>query len=368
MRPRAEAFLLAAALAVPCVAAEVPLPKPSLNHLRALTDDTGIFEHATYNIPNRRHGYCTEDVARALVAVLMFNRHVRPGDETAADLARTYAAYLHHAQQEDGDFEHRLDFQRRGHGRATEDSYGRALWGLGYAAAHPIDERMGKLARKMFANALPRAKTLKWPRSMAYSMLGLHYYLESRPESKEAKVVFVSMADSLAGLYEKNASGSWRWFEDTLTYDNAKLPLALLLAYEDTGNERYREIGRKSLDFLIETGFGGGEVLNVIGNRGWYPKGGKPAVYDQQPVDAAAMVEACAAAYRIFGEKKYKTRMSQAFGWFMGKNVSGGKIYDPETGGSRDGIAADKINENQGAESTIEFLIALITLRSAQTP
>jgi len=365
MQPGLKALLLAAVLAVSGSAAGVSAPAPSLKHLRTLTDDTGIFEHATYDVANRKHGYCTEDVARALAAVLMFNRHVRPGDETAAGLARTYAAYLHHAQQEDGDFQHRLDFQRRGHDRATDDSYGRALWGLGYASAHPVDAGMGKLARGMFADALPRAKTLQSPRAMAYSMLGLHYYLESRPESKEAKKLLVAMADSLAELYEKNTSDSWPWFEDTLTYDNAKLPLALLLAYEDTGNKRYRKIARKTLDFLIETGFGGGKILNVIGNRGWYDKGGKPAVYDQQPIDAAAMVEACAAAYRVFGEKKYKLRMEQAFAWFMGGNVSGAMVYDPGTGGSRDGISAGGINENQGAESSIELLIALITLRSA---
>lgn len=343
------------------------VPEPSLRHLDELSDDTGIFEHAAYDIPNKKHAYCTEDVARALVAVLMFNfKH--PGDETAAKLAKIYMSYLLYAQQDDGNFSHRLDFQRNSHDLATEDSYGRAVWGLGYASAHPSNEGMGSLAKKMFIKALPRAKTLKWPRAETYTMLGLHHYLKAYPESPDVKKLLIKLADSLVERYKKNSSKDWQWFEETATYDNAKLPQALFLAYEHTGKKEYLDVAKKTLDFLIKVNFRDEKMMQVIGNRGWYSKGSKPALYDQQPIDAAAMVQACAGAWRVLGLDEYKEKMSLAFEWFLGNNIAGEPIYDAETGGSRDGIAGNGVNINEGAESSIEFLIALLTLRQALGP
>lgn len=343
------------------------VPEPSLRHLEELTDDTGIFEHATYDIPNKKHAYCTEDNARALVAVLMFNRiYSGQPDDDAVELAKTYMSYLLYAQREDGNFSHRLDFQRNSHDLATEDSYGRAIWGLGYASAHPINENMGALAKKMFKKALPRAKKLKWPRAETYTMLGLHHYLKAYPKSPDVRKLLIKLADSLVRRYRKNSSKDWQWFEKTATYDNAKLPQVLFLAYEHTRKKEYLNVAKKTLDFLIDANFPDNKMMQVIGNRGWYSKGSKaPALYDQQPIDAAAMVEACATAWRILGLDEYKEKMSLAFEWFLGNNIAGEPIYDAETGGSRDGIAGTGVNKNEGAESSIEFLIALLTLRQA---
>ncbi|MFH1618541.1 MAG: hypothetical protein ABIG11_01400 [bacterium] len=340
------------------------IPEPKLSHLKTLTDDTGIFEHATYTTPNRKNGYCTEDVARALAAVLMYNRHIKPGDETAAALAGIYIKYLKRAQMKNGNFYHRMDFAQHSHGTATEDSYGRALWGLGYAAAYPVDSEMGSLAREIFQKALPRAKTLGFTRSMAYAMLGLHYYLERFPESDEVRAVMESLADRLVSMYKKNSSGDWPWFEDTLTYDNAKMPHVLFLAYEDSKNKEFLDTAGKTLDFLIKVSFPKEDMLQIIGNKGWYQKGGRPALYDQQPTDAAAMVEACAEAYRVTGLSSYKEKARLAFEWFLGNNIAGKPIYDAASGGSRDGLNESGINENEGAESSIAVVNSLITIRT----
>ncbi|MCG2724918.1 MAG: hypothetical protein L6420_01460 [Elusimicrobia bacterium] len=338
------------------------IPKPSLKHLQELTDDTGIFEFAAYDIPDKKHAYCTEDNARALVAVLMFNRKY-PSDKTAEKLAKIYMSYLLYAQQEDGNFSHRLDFQRRSHDIATEDSYGRSIWGIGYASAHPINESMRSLAKKMFKKALWRAKKLQAPRAETYTILGLHHYLKAYPNSPDVRKILIKLADSLVNCYKKNSTKDWQWFEKTATYDNAKLPLALFLAYEHTKNKEYFDIAEKTLGFLIKANFRGEKMMQVIGNNGWYSKGKKPAVYDQQPIDAAAMVEACAKAYLITDLKEYKDKMILAFEWFLGNNAAGKPIYDFTNGGSKDGIAKTGINENEGAESSIEVLISLLTLK-----
>ncbi|MEI7482115.1 MAG: hypothetical protein WCK75_07180 [Elusimicrobiota bacterium] len=338
------------------------LPDPDLRRLRALTDDTGMFEFADGLVPSRENGYCTEDVARALVAVLIYNRQAKPGDTAAAPLAKIYMNYLARAQKKDGDFYHRMDYKRHSSGQATEDSYGRALWGLGYAAAYPVDEASGVAAGGMFKKALPRARQLKWPRSIAYSMLGLHYYLARFPEDAGARTLMKTLADRLMVMYKKQSSNDWPWFEPILTYDNAKLPHALFLAYEDLKSAQYLDTAVKTLDFLIKVNFPQGNMLRIVGNKGWYPKGGKPALYDQQPTDAASMAEACATAYRVTGLAVYKDRALNSFEWFLGNNISGKPIYDAATGGSRDGLKESEINNNEGAESSIMFVIAHLTL------
>ena len=371
MQVGAGAAVLPAAQAVSASSAAAgafALPEPDLGHLRALTDDTGLFEFAAGLVPDRENGYCTEDVARALAAVLLYNRQVKPGDTTAAELAKTYMGYLARAQLKDGDFYHRMDYKQQSHGTATEDSYGRALWGLGYAAAYPVDEVMGTAAAGMFKKALPRAKKLKWPRSMAYSMLGLHYYLERFPEDAEARALMKTLADRLVRMYRKKSSEDWPWFEPILTYDNAKMPQALFYAYTDVKNKEYLDTAVKTLDFLIKVNFPQGEMLRIVGNKGWYSKGGKPALYDQQPTDAAAMVEACAAAYRVTGLSAYKEKALRSFEWFLGNNVSGTLIYDAASGGSRDGLKESGANNNEGAESSIAVVNALVTLIAAQKP
>jgi hypothetical protein len=347
---------------------ENTIPEPNIGQLRALTDARGIFEHATYTEPNKTHGYASEDVGRALVASLMFNQQ-RANDPTAAALARTYMDYLQQAQIHNGEFRHRLSADGVwSQDLVTDDAYGRVLWGLGYAAAHPLDADMGARAAKMFDRALSRAERQKWPRALAYSMLGLDHYLERFPDSPRVKKLLIRSADKLLRFYKDNASEDWQWFEEVATYDNAKMPQALFLAYKHTGKKKYLAVAQKTLDFLIRTNFPDDGMLRVIGNKGWYRRGGKPALYDQQPIDAAGMVEALAEAYRCTGLSGYSDKMKTAFAWFLGRNILGLQIYDPTTGGSRDGLNKGKRNDNQGAESSIEFMISQLTMLQILAP
>ncbi len=211
------------------------LPVPSLDRLENLTDENGIFEHASQQDAAECHGYCTEDVARALTAVLMYRKQGYRDHETAAKLSRTYLTYLRRSQKADGRFHHRMDSAGRLSDRfVTEDAYGRALWGLGYATAYPLDENMREEAAGMMEKALPHGRELRFPRAAAYAVLGLHYYLKRVPDSKEARELLIALSDSLVRRFQESSSSAWAWFEDEMTYDNAKLPQAQLEAYETT--------------------------------------------------------------------------------------------------------------------------------------
>ncbi|MFC1678856.1 hypothetical protein ACFL2T_01365 [Elusimicrobiota bacterium] len=314
------------------------LPEPSLDRLRSLTDENGIFEHASEQDPAKVHGYCTEDVARALTAALMYLKQGYHDQGTAAKLSRTYMSYLTRNQEADGRFRHRMDARGRLSDRfVTEDAYGRALWGLGYATAYPLDAGMREEAARMIEKALPHGRELQAPRAAAYAVLGLHYYLKSVPDAAEARRSLIAHSDSLVRLFQENSSRDWAWFEDEMTYDNAKLPQALLLAYETTGRKVYLDVAERALDFLVKASFRN-DVLHIIGNKGWYRRDGKRADFDQQPTDAASFVETLNLAYRIIGKQSYLRQARVAFDWFLGRNALNAQIYDPSTGGSRDGL------------------------------
>jgi hypothetical protein len=341
------------------------IPEPSLAHLQRLTDKSGIFEHAAGIQPDYKHGYCAEDVSRALVAVLMYARHyTHPAMHRLAD---TYLKYLKHAQLEDGRFHHRTSAEGKlSQQIASGDDFGRVLWGLGCAVAYPLNAQMEALARQLFDRALLHINTSyiqTYSKATAYSVLGLHYYLKRYPKSTNAERALKGLADFMLYVYEENSSNDWCWFEDVVTYDNAKLPHCLLAAYETTGQQKYLDPARQSLDFLISINFPDGQMMQVIGNRGWYQKGKECPRFDQQPIDAAGMVQVCAAAYRIFNLEKYKDKMISAFQWFLGYNALGLSLYDDASGGSRDGLGPDGVNSNQGAESSIMYLIANLTVR-----
>ncbi len=341
------------------------LPEPSLAHLQRLTNETGIFEHATGIHPDKKHGYCAEDVGRALVAVLMYARYYT--HSSMHQLADIYLRYLKSAQLENGRFHHRTSADgKMSEEIAAGDAFGRVLWGLGYTAAYPLNAQMEALTGQLFDRALqhtPASDVQKWTMATAYSVLGLHYYLKRYPKSSQAKKTLTWLADFLLQLYNENSSSDWCWFEDHVTYDNARLPHCLFASYETTKQRKYLGPARDSLDFLLDINFPDGEMLQVIGNRGWYQKGKECPRFDQQPIDATGMIEACAAAYRIFALEKYKDRMISAFQWFLGHNTLGLPLYDASSGGSRDGLCADGVNNNQGAESSIMYLIANLTVR-----
>jgi hypothetical protein len=336
------------------------LPRVRLDHLNRLTDDTGLFQHAKYNIPNRDHGYCTDDNARGLVVATKYYRLFR--DDEARRLLGTYLSYVAHAQRQDGLFRNFMGYDRSFlDDVGSDDCFGRAIWGLGYVACYGPDP-LRQFGREVLENALDNMGALNL-RGRAYSILGLHYYLERFPEAADVVELLDSLAQEHLELYENQAQpeDGWPWFEPAVTYDSAVIPQSLFLASRVTGKDEYHDIGKTTLEFLIEKCHRGSH-FSFVGNDGWHQQGEEPAEFDQQPIDACGYVEACKAAFQLTGERTYMEHMRRAFDWFLGANDVGAVLYDFASGGCADGLMEDGVNKNQGAESTLSCLLALLTL------
>ena len=342
------------------------LPVLKADHLRALSDARGISEFAQQTQPLRDR-FCIEDTARALVAVLRMHE-LMPSD-ACRDLARLYMdaiADLHRAEKPFS-FGYQGDsgpMQRRVEG----DNFTRVLWGLGHAAAHGVDEAMRARAAGLFESALTGFDPAKrQPISQAYALQGLHEFLKARPDHAAARQALVAASESLLDRMPSDENAAWPWPSSVVTYDSARLPLALLLAYETTHDERFKRAGIRLLDFLSVVNFpGDGKMLHVIGNKGWYHQGQSPSEFDQQPIDASSLVEVCAAAWRATGEAKWKERCAVAFAWFTGHNARHTPLYDAASGGCHDALGQHGINANEGAESTLFFWIARCVRESCE--
>ncbi len=335
------------------------LPPLSLHHLQTLTDTNGIHEFARGTNPWHENGYCAEDVARALAAVTQFENVT--GNTNARPLAKIYLRYLQNSLRADDQL-----WNRPGRMLTSGDSYGRVLWGLGYAAAGHPDPEIAGPAATLFLQILSgyNGKLKGYVIAKACAIQGLTAYVRKYPGGAPQAALEELVKQNLAA-YRRRQSLDWKWFEAKMTYDTGRLPLALLLAYEATGEAECRQAGLESLDFLLKACFtSDGKQLRPVGNQGWYPRGGTPALFDQQPIDAASIVEACVAAYRITGEKKYTACAGKAFAWFLGNNVKGAAIYDSVSGGCRDGLTIAGANPNEGGESTIMYFIARCSLES----
>jgi glycosyltransferase involved in cell wall biosynthesis len=335
------------------------LPELRLDHLVRMTDDTGIIQHATFSVPARETGYCVDDNARALIVALHADR--LSSSPATTRLVSTYLGFLHLAQTGEGRFRNLMSYNRSFAGdSASEDCTGRALWALGTAVHLAGDEGQRLLARQMFERGLGFATELG-PRGTALTMLGIASFLTARPEVTTAATILDGLAARLGRQYRDRATPEWRWFEPTLTYDNALLPLALWRAQLIKADPASREVARQSLDFLEQTCFQGDRLV-LIGNDGWHSRSGRRADADEQPIDAAAFVLAFRAAYLVTGDHRYLGRMRESFAWFLGANRLGTSVYDTATAGCRDGLGATTPNLNQGAESTVSFLLALIAM------
>jgi glycosyltransferase involved in cell wall biosynthesis len=335
------------------------LPELRLDHLVRMTDDTGIIQHATFSVPARETGYCVDDNARALIVALHADR-LGISRETSG-LVSTYLAFLHLAQTADGRFRNLMSYERSfAADSPSEDCTGRALWALGTALHLAGDEGQRLLARQMFERGLGFATELG-PRGTALTMLGLASFLTARPEVAPAAALLHELSQRLCRQYRDRATPEWRWFEPTLTYDNALLPLALWRAQMLRPDPASREVAQQSLEFLEQACFRGDRLV-LIGNRGWHSRSGTRADADEQPIDAAAFVLAFRAAYLVTGDHRYLVRMREAFAWFLGANRLGASVYDPATAGCRDGLGPEAPNLNQGAESTVSFLLSLIAM------
>jgi glycosyltransferase involved in cell wall biosynthesis len=335
------------------------LPELRLDHLLRLTDDTGIIQHATYSVPARRSGYCVDDNARALLVALQADR-LNSSPDTRRIIS-TYLGFLHFAQAEDGTFGNFMTYGRDFEGApSSEDCTGRALWALGSTVGLASDDGSRRLARQMLERTLPGTRGMG-PRGSALAMLGLGSFLETEPNHEGARAAMTTLAARLVERYREEATDAWRWFEPKLTYDNALLPLALFKAYAVSADRASLRTARASLEFLEEVCFRDNQLV-LVGNAGWHARGGVKPAADEQPIDAAAFVLAFHGAYRATGDHHYLRRMRESFAWFLGANRLGISLYDFGTAGSRDGLGALEANENQGAESTVCFLLSLLAM------
>ncbi len=343
------------------------LPPLRLDHLRHMADETGMLQHAIFTVPNYHEGYCTDDNARALMVSTLLEEL---GNGEALELASRYLAFVWYAfNAETGRFRNFMDYQRHWlEERGSDDSYGRALWALGTVLGRSNTPALHSMAGWLFEKALPAILHTTSPRAWAFSLIGLHEYLQRFAGDRMASQVREELAGRLLALYQSHRSDEWRWYEDALTYCNAALPHALLLCGQSMANKAMAEAGLESLGWLadLQRAEEAGGHFVPIGSNGFYQRGGKRARFDQQPVEAQAMVSACLEAAEITGDRRWRKEARRAFEWFLGRNDLNLPIYDPMTGGCRDGLHPDRANENQGAESTLAFLQALLELRLAE--
>ena len=339
------------------------LPDINLGHLRTLTDDTGIIQHAMYATPERARGYTTDDNARALVATMQY--HDLTGDDSILPLSRTYLSYLRHAFDETTHrFRNVLSYDRRWDSAEAsgDDVQGRALWALGLTVSMAREEATKALAGRLFFDALQPVLTFTSPRAWAFSLVGIHAYLHRYSGDAFVRRARADLAGMLAGLFRDCGTADWPWCENLVTYDNAKIPHALILSGQWIPDPAMLKQGLESLEWLVKLQLDPANKVSLIGNRGWMNKGHEQARFDQQPVDAMALVEACAEAWRATRDPVWRERARQFLWWFLGNNDTESLIYDFETGGCRDGLQSTGPNLNEGAESTLAWLISLITV------
>jgi len=344
------------------------LPTLKLNHLRHMTDETGMLQHAIFTVPNYIEGYATDDNARALMVSTLLDEM---GSGEAFDLASRYLAFVWYAfNQETGRFRNFMNYQRNWLeiDSGSDDSHGRTLLALGTVLGRLNVPALHNMAGWMFQQALPAILNATSPRSWAFAIIGIQEYMRKFFGDRSANQIKEDLAGRLLGLYQAQQSENWHWYEDGLTYCNAVLPHAMLLCGHTMSNSEMTEAGLKSLGWLANLQHSGtnNDYFVPIGSDGFYPRGGKRARFDQQPVEAQAMISACLEAFSITNDKRWKNEARIAFEWFLGRNDLQLPIYDPLTGGCRDGLHADRLNENQGAESTLAFLQALLELRRAE--
>jgi len=343
------------------------LPELKLNHLMRMTDSTGLFQHAIFSIPNFSEGYCTDDNARAFIlAVLLDELGEEP--ENVRTLATTYAAFLYHAfDRKVKRFHNHLSFDRRWlDEQGSEDCQARALWALGVGVGRSPYGSFQIMAGQLFALALPALTELSSPRAWAFGLLGIHEYMRRLSGDSLVNQTRETLTSRLSDLFERTARPDWRWFEEDLSYDNAKLAHALVLSGHATGQQAVLERGLQALGWLVELQTSEKGHFRPIGTNGFYRRGGMRANFDQQPVEAQATVSACLEAYRATSDFGWYEQAQRAFDWFIGWNDLGLELYSPNTGGCRDGLHVDRVNGNQGAESTLAFLLSLAEMRLAQ--
>jgi glycosyltransferase involved in cell wall biosynthesis len=340
------------------------LPEIKLDHLKAFTDDTGILQHANYTIPDRTHGYCTDDNARALLVVAMGQKHLPTNGLGLDFLSGHYLGFLLYAfNKKNGRFRNFMTYSRQWTEEiGSEDAHGRAIWSIGKAVAFLQNPGHLAMSTTLFNKALRAVENFHSPRAIAFCLVGVNAYLDKFSGDSDARRVREVLADRLFEQFKNNVTDGWPWLENALTYANGKLPHALLLSGRWMHQKDMIDMGLLSLKWLLAIQTEGGHFV-PIGSNGWYEQGGPRARFDQQPIEANAMVEACVEAFNITRDKSWFDNAVMCFNWFLGHNDLNLPLYDPKTGGCRDGLMADGINQNEGAESSLAWLLSLMTLQ-----
>ncbi len=343
------------------------LPVLNTRHLLAMTDDTGMLQHAIFSVPNSGEGYTTDDNARALIVSTRLDESLaHEGKEEHVNLARRYLAFLWLAFHNDtGRFRNFLGYDRKWlEDIGSEDSHGRALWALGSVLGNSRDAGLRGAAGRLFEAAVPAALKFSSPRAWAFSVLGMQAYLDWFPGDRAIQGARNTLANRLLDTYERTHAGTWHWFEKSLSYSNARLSQALILAGWRSDNKRMIAVGIESLEWLVATQHRDDQEIFVpIGSSGFFTEGKEKARFDQQPVEACATISACLDVYRLTRDERWHEEANRVFRWFLGKNDLQMPLYDAVTGGCRDGLHPDRVNENQGAESTLSFLMALLEMQ-----
>lgn len=344
----------------------VELPPVHLEHLRTLTDSTGILQHATFDVPRYEDGYCLDDNARALLLTALLDEAGTEDPQVVRALATRYLAFVSHSFNKDaGRFRNFLSFPRRfTEDCGSEDCHARACWALGAIASRTAAPGPRALAGELFRAALPAVSSFTSPRAWAYVSLGIDEYLQGNAGLAPVEAMRAGLAEKLLDVFRRASRPDWPWFEETATYANARLPQALLTSGAALENEAMIAAGLTSLEWLWRVQCASDGCFEPIGSDGFYRRGGVKAKFDQQPVEACAMISACLVAERVTTDPSWRLRARRVFGWFLGHNHLRRALYDPVSGGCRDGLHADRLNENQGAESTISFLLALSEMRA----
>lgn len=342
------------------------VPEVCLDHLYRMTDDTGLIQHAVHATPDRRHGYSIDDVARALVVTTM--RYALFKDEEVLRPFHTYLSYIHHARNDHGRYRNIMSYDRRWiDSEGSHDCQGRVLWALGYVIAHPPDDLAEQLCESLFMQTAPLLEHIPSIRAAAFAIMGLHYFLRRDPGSQEASRLMHSLTDRIVREFDQHSADDWPWFEEIVTYDNARVPQALIFAGLQFRLDSVIARGLRSLDWLLQIQTGDRGQVSLIGNREWYKRGGTKATFDQQPIEIAALVGACKAAYRVSGDRRYLREIRRCFDWFLGANDLNRPLIDFKSRGCYDGLGDGVINPNQGAESLLAWLHSLLIMHEMQT-
>jgi hypothetical protein len=344
------------------------LPEPSLDHLERMSDDTGLFQHARFILPDRKEGYCADDNARAVIVMTKyFSLYSNFARQRQIRLFDTYLSFILHSQKKDGSIQNFMNFNRtwRKSGPPA-DAFGRVLWAFGTVISKPPLPSYLPVAQESFDRAIWHLqRCAKGARAMAYSILGISEYLSRFPDADDIKQQLKFAADQLMAQYKQNSSPDWQWFEQKITYDNGVMPQALFVAATTLGNDKYLQVAKKGCEFLLANTFNGNH-FSFVGCHGWFERGRTKASFDQQPIEAASMVLMLKAAYDATQDGKLLKLQRRAFDWFLGENDLHIPLYDSKTKGCSDALTPDGVNVNQGAESILSFLLALLTMLESQ--